>query len=154
LFCPIPEITLIRPYKKEDKNQLLDILKKNAPTYFDPNEIEDFEAYLIQNQSTYLTLEHDSKIVGGAGYFVNSNDRSGRVTWIFFHPDYTQLGLGTNVMNHCLKLLKSDARVEKLVVTTSQLAFRFFEKFGYELQQVEKDHWGPGLDLYLMERQL
>lgn len=51
-------------------------------------------------------------------------------------------------------MLKLNPKIDKLVVTTSQLAFRFIEKFGFDLIQTEKDYWGPGLDLYLMEKQL
>ena len=33
---------------------------------------------------------------------------------------------------------------------TSQVAYRFFEKFGFVLQHTEPKHWAPGLDLYFM----
>jgi ribosomal protein S18 acetylase RimI-like enzyme len=42
--------------------------------------------------------------------------------------------------------------VKKLVVRTSQLAYKFFERLGYHLIRTEKDYWGKGLDLYLMEQ--
>jgi len=49
---------------------------------------------------------------------------------------------------------KPDPGVEKLVVTTSQLAYQFFEKFGYRFAQTEQDYWAPGLDLYRLEQKL
>lgn len=80
-----------------------------------------------------MTIEVDNKIVGSAGYFVNESDRSGRITWIFFDPNHSGLGLGREIVEHCIKLLNKDTKVEKLIVTTSQLAYRFFEKFDYEI---------------------
>lgn len=143
---------MIRSYKIEDKKQLVKIFELNTPKYFNPNEINDFKEYIDLHGNTYLTIECENKIVGGAGYYVKESDQSGRITWIFFHPDYSGMGLGKRVMEHCLSILKTDPMVNKLVVTTSQLAYRFFEKFGYKLVQVKKDYWGQGLDLYLMEQ--
>ncbi len=146
------EFSVIRPYHINDKKELVAIFMRNTPKYFDPKESRDFETYLQEFKNTYLTVLYQNKIVGGAGYYAMESDNSGRVTWIFFHPDYTGLGLGKKVMDHCLERLNANPIVRKLVVTTSQLAYTFFEKFGYQLVRSEKDHWGPGLDLYVMER--
>lgn len=45
-----------------------------------------------------------------------------------------------------------DERVEIFIVTTSQLAYKFFEKFDYRIIRIEKNYWGDGLDLYEMEK--
>ncbi|HKO82296.1 MAG TPA: GNAT family N-acetyltransferase [Chitinophagaceae bacterium] len=143
---------MIRSYQIPDKEELVQIFKLNTPKYFDPKEVKDFEEYLVQYGDTYLTIEHDNKIVGGAGYYINSKNKSGHITWIFFHPDFAGLGLGKQTVEYCLTIFKSNPAVEKLVVTTSQFAYKFFEKFGYQLIRTEKDYWGQGLDLYLMEQ--
>ena len=145
---------MIRPYKPADKERLLKIFSFNTPKYFDKNEINDFEKYLEQKAETYLTIEVDNNIVGGTGYYINENDRSGRITWIFFDPSYSGKGLGKQSVEHCLKILSKDKRVEKLIVTTSQLAYKFFEKFDYSINRIEKNYWGKGLDLYEMEKSI
>ena len=145
---------MIRPYKPADKERLLKIFSFNTPKYFDKNEINDFEKYLEQKAETYLTIEVDNNIVGGTGYYINENDRSGRITWIFFDPSYSGKGLGKQSVEHCLKILSKDKRVEKLIVTTSQLAYKFFEKFDYSINRIEKYYWGKGLDLYEMEKSI
>src|SRR5258705_6112099 len=132
---------MIRSFNISDKEQLVEILKLNTPKYFDLKEVKDFEDYLDQHHETYFTVEHKNKIVGGTGYYVNDSDRSGQIKWIFFHPGSARRGLGRQVVEHCLTILKSDPRVEKLIVTTSQLAYQFFEKFGYRLVKTEKDYW-------------
>jgi ribosomal protein S18 acetylase RimI-like enzyme len=142
---------LIRKYNQIDRPELIEIFKLNTPHYFNPNEVKDFEEYLVQNGDTYLTIEIDHKIAGGTGYQITDNNTIGRITWIFFHPDFSGLGLGRQSVEYCLNIFKANPSIKKLVVTTSQLAYKFFEKFGYKLTSTEKDYWGKGLDLYTME---
>lgn len=142
---------MIRPYETGDRKDLLEIFKLNTPKYFDENEIEDFKAYLEEKGDSYLTIEKDNQIVGGTGYYVNELDKSGQITWIFFHPDHTGRGLGRQVVDFCFNILAKDKRVEQFKVRTSQFAYRFFEKFGYATTRIENDYWGKGLDLYEME---
>ncbi|WP_298544530.1 GNAT family N-acetyltransferase [uncultured Aquimarina sp.] len=145
---------MIRPYELHDKKELVAIFKLNTPKYFDPKEVKDFEEYLEQHSNTYFTIEYKNNIVGGVGCYVKEEDKTGRITWIFFHPDYSGLGLGKQAVTYCLNSFKSNATIKKIVITTSQLAYRFFEKFDFTLKETEKNYWGPGLDLYLMERKI
>ncbi|MEM5563772.1 MULTISPECIES: GNAT family N-acetyltransferase [Psychroserpens] len=142
---------MIRPYKPTDKEQLLKVFNLNVPKFFDKNETNDFLEYLEQKPETYLTIEDNNTIVVGTGYYVNEKDKSGRITWIFFDPNYSGQGLGKQSVDYCLNALSKDKRVEKFIVTTSQLAYKFFEKFGYTINRIEEDYWGEGLDLYEME---
>lgn len=145
---------MIRHYKISDKNDLVEIFKLNTPKFFDVNELNDYVNYLENNAQTYLTVILDNKIVGGTGYYINEEDNIGQITWIFFHPEYAGNGLGKLTVNHCLELFKKNKYINKVKVTTSQLAFQFFEKFGFEIVKIEKDYWAKGLDLFLMEYQL
>ena len=43
-----------------------------------------------------------------------------------------------------------ESSVQTLIVRTSQLVYRFYEKQGFELEKVVKDYWAEGYDLYLM----
>ncbi|WP_109301447.1 GNAT family N-acetyltransferase [Aquimarina sp. AU474] len=145
---------MIRPYKTSDKEQLIEVFNLNIPKFFDPKEVLDFKEYLQNHSDTYLTIEYDNKIVGGTGYHIKETDKSGRITWVFFHPNYAGRGLGKKSIDYCLEILKTNQLIEKIVVTTSQLAYAFFEKFGFQLMSIEKNYWGQGLDLYVMEQQL
>lgn len=142
----------MRHFKIADKDQLIEIFKMNIPEYFDPAELNHFRQYLSQHADSYVTIEHEGKIAGGIGYCVNESDKSGRITWIFFHPNTRGIGLGRKAVEYCMRILQADPIVKTLVIQTSQLAFHFFEKFGYKLVKTEKDYWGKGLDLYLMEQ--
>ncbi len=143
---------MIRPYKPSDKKTLLKIFGLNIPKSFDEREVTDFEEYLEQKPETYLTVEVNGTIVGGTGYYANEKDKSGQITWIFFDPGHSGQGLGKQSVEYCLELLGKDDSVDKFTVATSQLAYKFFEKFGYSTTRIEKNHWGEGLDLYEMEK--
>tara|TARA_R110000744_G_scaffold26183_5_gene64628 strand:- start:676 stop:1116 length:441 start_codon:yes stop_codon:yes gene_type:complete len=143
---------VIRPYQPSDKSGLLKVFYLNTPKYFDKSEVDDFEEYLEHNADSYLTIEMNNSIVGGTGYYINENDNSGRITWIFFDPNFSGQGLGKQSVEYCLNLLGKDERVEIFIVTTSQLAYKFFEKFDYRIIRIEKNYWGDGLDLYEMEK--
>ena len=123
------------------------------PEYFDPKELNDFIGYLEILGDTYLVIEYENMVIGGVGYEIRESDKSGRINWIFVHPDFSWVGHGKKAVEHCLEILKSNPKVEILIVRTTQLAFRFFEKLGYKLISTEKDYWAPGLDLYLMEQE-
>jgi len=144
----------INPYKKSDKQILQEILEHNIPKYFDPKELQDFVQYLDKYSDTYFTVSADENIKGGFGYVIDDEERTGSITWIFFHPDYCEKGLGTFSLNYCLAILKSNPSVNKILVKTSQHANLFFEKFGFVLIKMKQDYWGKGLDLYSMELQL
>ena len=142
---------MIRPYQTMDKEILTDIFRMNVPRYFDIKEEKDFAEYLEIYGDTYMVFEENEQIVGGTGYYYNDQDSSGRITWIFFHPGHSGKGLGRMAVEYCLDQLRQDERVCDFIVTTSQHAYQFFEKFGYVVRYVEKDYWGEGLDLYEMK---
>ncbi|WP_072764330.1 hypothetical protein [Arenibacter nanhaiticus] len=61
-----------------------EIFSLNIPKYFAKNEIDDFKKYREQKLENYLTTVIENSIVGGTGYFINEDYKSGRITWIFF----------------------------------------------------------------------
>jgi ribosomal protein S18 acetylase RimI-like enzyme len=145
---------MIRSFRKSDQEKLIEIFNLNVPEFFDPAELTHFIEYLRTSAETYLTIESEGRIVGGVGYEIRESDRSGRINWIFIHPDFSNLGFGTKGVNHCLMILRSNHNVEILIVRTSQLAYKFFERLGYKVTKTEKDYWGKGLDLYLMTQEI
>lgn len=144
---------MLLPYTPNNKQSLIEIFNLNVPIYFAPHELNEFLSYLEIKSETYLCIYHENKIVGGVGYDYKEEDKSGRINWIFVHPNCKGFGLGKEAVEFCIAKLKEDGRVEKLIVRTSQLAYKFFEGFDYKLVKIEKDYWTPGLDLYLMERE-
>ena len=141
---------LFRPYHTTDKNDLLHIFRSNIPRYFDPKEIGEFEDYLDKRASNYMTILSGNNIIGGTGIEIDKSGKTGSITWIFFLPEYAGKGLGRQTVNHCISTMVNEYQVKTVAVRTSQLVFKFFEKFGFKTYNVEKDYWGKGLDLYEM----
>lgn len=142
---------MIRPYIENDKKYLLEIFVRNTPAFFAPSEMEEFEDYLSKFPDTYLTIEKDNRIIGGLGYQFSIDQTTGSITWIFIDPDYYRKGIGHEAFDHCLSILKTNPKLQKIIVRTSQLVYHFFEKFDFQLVYTEKDYWAEGFDLYVMQ---
>ena len=144
----------IRPYCASDKGFLIEIFKKNIPEYFAAEELSDFIVYLDVYAATYLSIIYKDRIVGGLGYEVRHSDSSGRINWIFMHPEFKNKGLGSEAVEYCIQLLINDNQIKILIVRTSQHAFKFFERQGFTLKEVQQNYWSEGLHLYLMQREI
>ena len=145
---------IIRAYLPSDKVALFDIFKHYIPSDFAPDEIHDFDSYITEYWSTYFTFEIDGQIIGGIGYQMTDAGTTGQIKWILFHPERVGKGLGKMAIEHCLPIFKSKSEIKKAIVTSSQLAYRFFEKFGFILKKTEQNYWGDGLHLYLLEKEI
>ncbi|MEQ9593652.1 MAG: GNAT family N-acetyltransferase [Cyclobacteriaceae bacterium] len=141
----------IRPYKDADRDEVLRVFRMNIPEFFDPNEEEDLTNYLREFSSTYFVMLDGDKIIGCGGHHFEKDGTTGRLSWDFFDPNYKGKGLGRAMISHCLEEIRKKPELKKIAVRTSQLAYRFYAKFGFETVKEEKDYWGPGLHLYLME---
>jgi ribosomal protein S18 acetylase RimI-like enzyme len=142
---------MIRPYSQNDRKELLAILNANVPLFFHPDEVHDFSRYLDTHADFYLVCQEDDRIQGGSGWYYHRAEKLGSVSWVFCRPDGQGKGYGTRLVEHCLALLREEKDLAKVVVRTSQLAFKFFQKFKFEVVRTEKNYWASGFDLYLME---
>ncbi len=67
----------------------------------------------------------------------------------YFHPNEI-----IDLMDHRLSHIRSKERYRIISVRTSQHAFKFYQKCGFELQKVVKDYWAEAFDLYEMKMHL
>src|SRR5215831_4367071 len=141
----------IRNYKPTDKKYLIGIFIQNTPLYFDVIEQENFEAYLKMHCKTYFVIKNNKKIAGGGGYHISEDETVGNISWNLIHPDHKGMGLGCKIVSYCLGILKETGPLKLIRVCTSQFAYKFYGKFGFEIVEIKKDFWAPGLDLYKME---
>lgn len=141
----------IREYEAKDKNEVINLIRLNTPKYFAVNEEEDLNKYLELERELYYVLLYDQKIVGCGGINFLDNDTTGKISWDIFHPDYQGNSLGTLLLKYRLDILNSMSGVQQIVVKTSQIAYKFYEKQGFVLIEVIKDYWAEGFDLYYME---
>ena len=143
---------MIRPFKQEDRPQLISLLKLNTPDFFDPAEEKDFALYLEQHAEDYYVVEERGKIIAGGGInYGFDKGRTARLSWDLVHPGRHGSGIGSQLVRHRLEQNKKEPGVDQVVVRTTQLVWKFYEGFGFRLQKKEKDFWAPGFDLYEMK---
>ena len=117
-------------------------------------EEKEFIEYLDHLREDYFVFEENGVVIGcgGINYFLKDN--SARISWDMIHPDFHGRGIGKKLTLHRINKIKENPNINLIAVRTSQLAYKFYGKMGFELKSVEKDFWAEGLDLYLMEMNL
>ena len=141
---------MIRPYSPEDKTQLLHLLKLNSPQYFDPSEEADYIHYLDHELEDYFVVEEAGQIIGCGGINYFQDEKTARISWDMLHPDFQGKGIGSRLLQHRIDHIRKNPDYHHIVVRTSQMAFKFYEKGGFRLETVQQDFWAPGFDLYQM----
>ncbi len=141
----------IREYEINDKNEVINLIRLNTPEYFAVDEEEDLNKYLEIERELYYVLLYDQKIVGCGGINFTDNNTIGKISWDILHPAYQGKSLGTKLLQHRIAKLNSIDGIQKIIVRTSQLAYKFYEKQGFELFEIKKDYWAKGFDMYNME---
>ncbi len=139
----------IRRYTPHDRQRVLAVFMKNVPDFFDIREVKDLEEFLDRHHGTYFVVEQDKEVIGAGGYHF-PDDSTGRLSWYFFEPGHRGQGLGRLLIERSITEMRKNRKLNRIIVETSQLAYRFYEKFGLATEKIEKDYWGKGLDLYLM----
>ena len=141
---------MTRPYKPTDRSSVLALVRLNTPEYFHPSEEEDLSIYLENELEDYFVVEENGEVVGAGGINYFPEEHSARISWDVVSPDFHGKGIGGRLTKFRVDHAFSKSSVQTIVVRTSQLVSRFYEKQGFELEKVVKDYWAEGYDLYLM----
>ena len=142
---------MIREYSNKDKPKVIELLRKNTPKYFDISEENDFENYLENEIEDYYVFEENSKIIGAGGINYFTEQKVARISWDMIDPRYQGNGIGKKLTKYRINHLNSNSKIESIIVRTTQLVYKFYEKLGFELEKVEKDFWAKDFDLYQMK---
>ena len=124
----------IREYKSIDKSSVMNLIRLNTPEYFAPEEENDFSNYLDNEKELYYVLLFNEKIVWCGGINFAENKTIGKISWDILHPEYQGKSLGTRLLEYRIEKLESIKSVQKITVRTSQIAYQFYEKQGFELK--------------------
>ncbi|MCR9249597.1 MAG: GNAT family N-acetyltransferase [bacterium] len=141
----------IVPYQDSHKPLLIELIELNVPDYFDPSEIDDYKEYLDVHREEYYVVEEGDTIIGcgGINYFLEES--IARISWDAIHPDHQGKGVGSKLVAHRIACIKKHGGINKIVVRTTQVVYKFYEKSGFQLIKTEKDFWAKGFDLYQLE---
>lgn len=142
---------IIRKYTYQDKERVLDLLKFNTPQFFSPEEESDLLYYLENEIEYYYVLELHRQIIGSGGFNFSGDYSKGKISWDLLHPDFQRQSFGTTLLKYRIEKLKEFSQLREITVRTSQQAYKFYEKNGFQLLGTIKDYWAPGFDLYNMK---
>ena len=144
-------MTVIREYRETDKNAVIDLIRQNTPEYFALEEEADFSNYLDSERELYFVLLFNKEIVGCGGINFTDNKTTGKISWDIMHPDYQGKSLGKKLLRYRIEVLKAIPSIKKITVRTSQLAYKFYEKQGFTLNEIKRNYWADGFDMYSMQ---
>jgi ribosomal protein S18 acetylase RimI-like enzyme len=144
------ESIIIREYSIEDKLAVLAILRLNTPAYFSPDEEVSFIDFLGQKIELYYVVLIKDVIIGAGGINFNEKQTNGFISWGMIHPDYQRQSIGSALLKYRIEKLQEINSIEHIIVRTSQMVYRFYEKNGFTLKNIVKDYWAKGFDLYHM----
>lgn len=142
---------MIRLYTIKDRSKVIALLRQNIPEYFDPSEESYFEKYLDNDVEDYFVYEYNTEIIGAGGINYFPEEKLARISWDIIDPKSQGKGIGKKLIQYRINRLNANPNVEWIVVRTSQLAYKFYEKMGFKLEKIEKDFWAKNFDLYQMQ---
>ena len=141
----------ISSFKKSDTEALIILLRLNTPRFFAPSEERSFIKYLEQDSENYFIIEEAKGVIGSGGFNYGFDDgKTARISWGMIHPEWQKKGVGTKLTRYRIEQIKKNPEIDKIEVRTTQAVYRFYQKLGFELQNIEKDYWATGFDLYQM----
>lgn len=142
---------MIRAYNPGDKEEVLKLLRLNIPRFFAPSEEADLVKYLDETVEQYYVVERNGQVIGAGGINYLENRALARISWDIIHPAYQGQGIGNELTRFRIDKIKETPKIKLIQVRTTQLAYRFYEKLGFQLVATEKDFWAQGFDLYDMK---
>ncbi|SDL31475.1 N-acetylglutamate synthase, GNAT family [Salinimicrobium catena] len=145
---------MIRAYQPTDKEAVLQLIRLNTPEYFAPAEEAELSLYLDEDSRYYFVVEEDGKIIGAGGINFFPEESLARISRDLIHPDHQGRGIGGKLTQFRIAEIKKRTPVTEVQVRTSQLVYKFYEKQGFEVQNIVKDFWAPDYHLYDMRRSL
>ena len=145
---------MIRFYQISDKNQLIELIRLNTPQYFSPKEEADLVFYLDNETEDYFVVEENKTIVGCGGINYSEEENAAVISWDIIHPDHQGKGIGRELLEYRINHIKKNNDYKTIVVRTSQLTDKFYNKLGFELEFIKKDYWAKDFDLYQMKLEL
>ena len=123
---------VIREYLTTDKEVVMNLIKLNTPNFFAKEEVNDLSNYLDKGIELYYVLLVDGKVVGCGGINFAEKRTIGKI-------------------RYRIEVLKAIPSIKKITVRTSQLAYKFYEKQGFTLNEIKRNYWADGFDMYSMQ---
>ena len=132
-----------KDYSMESFNDCIELFDLNCPEFFAPIEKNDYIEFLNQTKEGYVTIHHDSILIGAYGVHKTSSESASQ-SWTLIHPKYQNKGIGRLIMERVFLYLESN-QLDNLFLSTSQQTEAFFLKFGAIRIDYIENGWDEGL---------
>jgi ribosomal-protein-alanine N-acetyltransferase len=137
-------------YTSSDLDGVIEVFRMNVPESFHASEEADLRNYLEAHPNTYYLLR-DHKPVACGGFFIDPTTKIARISWDFVSPECHGKGYGSRLLKYRLDEINALPNVHAVEVHTSQLAYKYYQKHGFQIIHTEKDYWAKGYDLVRMQ---
>ncbi|WP_420009743.1 GNAT family N-acetyltransferase [Xanthomonas sacchari] len=142
----------IRPYARQDYVACLALFDSNVPQFFDRSEHAAFERFLEQDVGTwhYLVIVRAGAVVACGGHALSIDGRVASLGWGMVDRRLHHQGLGRALTQARLDACRRSAGLARIELDTSQHTQAFYARFGFTVERVVADGYGPGLDRWDM----
>lgn len=89
----------IREYRTTDKDDVMELIRRNTPEYFAAEEEIDLSDYLDREIELYYVLVTNDRIVGCGGINFADDKTVGKISWDTYIPIIRENRLGSNCSN-------------------------------------------------------
>lgn len=132
----------IREYIHRDFENCVNVFKSNIPKYFMDEEVPGFENFLNKKIIKFV-IEVDG-IVVGLGSFGKLKQKQMILWGGIIHRDYQKRGLGKALLEYRIVRCKNEININEIIINTSQLAQKFYEKYGFKVTEIKKGFYRNG----------
>ena len=143
-----------RPYRSEDNDRCIKIFMSNTPRYFGVEEVDEFRQFLEILPCAYFVATQNDEIVACGGHGYHGKKQAVVLCWGMVHADLHKQGLGKFLLVERLKQIYIDFGEVRVQIETSQHSKGFFERYGFQVNEVTENYFAPGLHRVDMDLQL
>ena len=124
----------------------------NVPQFFSPAERADFASFLDQNAGawSYQVVERSKHVIACGGYTIDPQGLTAHLCWGIVAKELQGTGLGRLLTEARLRAARSTPGVTQVRLDTSQHTQGFYRRFGFIVERIVPNGYGPGLDRWDM----
>lgn len=143
---------IVRLYLSSDRQDCLSLFDGNVPRFFSAAEWADFARFLDQDAEawSYQVIERSNRVVACGGYAVDPQGLTASLCWGMVARELQGTGLGSRLTEARLRAAAATPGVTQVRIDTSQHTHGFYRRFGFTVENIVPDGYGPGLDRWDM----
>jgi GNAT superfamily N-acetyltransferase len=138
------------PYAPARRDACLGLFDANCPSFFAPNERDDYAAFLDGVGSAYTLCLEGDHVVAAFGVLEGQEPARARLNWIIVDPAAKGGGIGRAIMGETARRAQAAGRLT-VDIAASHHSAPFFSRFGARQVTHTPDGWGPDMHRVDME---